>query len=473
MPAKQLRPSETKLLTVETPTALGHTSTLTILDTSSVDHAISGRLLTAEVSARLDELPILRQSLVELPLGFDRPWWRDEAGFDLGYHLRYIAVPEPDDPRSLADLVARIHSRPLDRRRPLWELYLISGLADDRVALLSKVHLAALGSAAGAEITAGLVGPTPDLLSESGDGGGAWRPRPGPSTMQILGRAWHNALVDPVRTAARIPRLLATVPRLGGLFNPGLTLLSQRSQKSIVFTETGRMAPRTSFNRRVGPHRRWIPVELDMDRIAALRRTAGVRTVDIVTAICGGALRWWLLERDELPLDPLLALVPLSVTDPNAIDGLAGVVVSLETNRHEVGERLRAVHEEIGEAVVRHGALPAADIGAITDGSPLTGLIASRLLERSTLFERLQPPFNTVVTSVPGPTGDRYALGAPVVAIHPILGVVDGIGLHIGAMSLPDRLCLSLVADRDLVPDLEALAGRIPEELSLLEASAL
>ena len=126
MPTSQIQHGHSRLLAIETPTALGHTSTLTVVDAANTPHRLNAALLRQEVSARLDDHPMLRQSLVEVPLNLDRPWWRDHPGFDLNYHLRHIAVPDPDDPNSLAELVARIHSRPLDRDRPLWELYLIS-----------------------------------------------------------------------------------------------------------------------------------------------------------------------------------------------------------------------------------------------------------------------------------------------------------------------------------------------------------
>ncbi|MEM9606867.1 MAG: wax ester/triacylglycerol synthase family O-acyltransferase [Actinomycetota bacterium] len=466
--SRQLESSESRLLAVETPTALGHTSSLAILDAAAADHPIDGRLLTAEVEARLDELPVLRQCLMDVPLGLDRPWWRDDPGFDLNYHLRYIAVPDPDDASSLAQLVARIHDRPLDRRRPLWELYLISGLSGGRVALLSKVHLAALGSAQGNEIAAGLIGSSPELRGDPDEDSG-WRPGPGPTTVQLVCSGWRNAMLDPFRVAQAIPSRLTNVPGLRALVNPALALLNQRTERSIVLPDEETITPRTSFNHRVGAHRRWAKVSLDFERIAAVRRSASVSTVDVLAALCAGALRWWLLEHDELPRESLKALVPLSVTDPDAIDGIAGAVIHLQTHRRKPDERLAAIHADIGAVVERHGGLPAAEIQGIGGGTPILGMIASRLLERSPLADRLLPPFNTVITSVPGPKQQQYALGAPVAEVYPVLGVVDGIGLHFGAMSVGDRLCLSLVADRDLVPDLDALAARLPEELTILE----
>lgn len=471
MPTSQIERGHSRLLAIETPNALGHTSTLTIVDAANAPHRLNAALLRQEVHARLADLPMLRQSLVEVPLNLDRPWWRDHPGFDLNYHLRHIAVPDPDDPTSLAELVARIHSRPLDRGRPLWELYLISGLADGRAALLFKMHLAALAASTGNSLCAGLIGDSPELIGEPEGELRNWLPEPGPSLHDIGTRAWLNALVDPMRTLTTVPRTLNTVPGLRSILNPALALMNQRSQRSIVIAEQSGITPRTSFNTRIGPHRRWASAELDLRRIATVRARFSVSTVDVLTAVCGGALRWWLLQHDELPRETLKALVPLSVTDPEAIEGIAGAVVSLGTNLHRIPERLAIVHEQIGEAVTRHGAMTAAEIRGIGGGTPLLGIVASRLLERSPLADRLMPPFNTTITSVPGSQQTQYALGAEVVGIYPVLGVVDGMGLHIGAISVGDRLCLSLVSDREQIPDLADLAARIVEEFDLLEQS--
>ena len=469
MPTSQIERGHSRLLAIETPNALGHTSTLTIVDAANAPHRLNAALLRQEVTARLDDLPMLRQSLVEVPLNLDRPWWRDHPGFDINYHLRHIAVPDPDDPESLAELVARIHSRPLDRGRPLWELYLISGLADGRAALLFKMHLAALAASTGNSLCAGLIGGTPDLIGEPADELRNWVPRPGPSMHDIGARAWLNAVVDPMRTLAAVPRALNSVPGIRSVLNPALALMNQRAQRSIVIAEQSGITPRTSFNARIGPHRRWASAELDLQRIAKVRSRFGVDTVDVLTTVAGGALRWWLLQHDELPRETLKALVPLSVTDPEAIEGIAGAVVSLSTNLHRVTERLAVVHEQISEAATLHGAMTVAEIRGIGGGTPLIGIVASRLLERSPLADRLMPPFNTTITSVPGSKEPQYALGAEVTGIYPVLGVVDGMGLHVGAISVGDRLCLSLVSDREQMPDLADLADRFVVEFELLE----
>ena len=233
MPTSQIARGHSRLLAIETPTALGHTSTLTIVDAANAPHRLNAALLRQEVNARLDDLPMLRQSLVEVPLGLDRPWWRDHPGFDLNYHLRHIAVPDPDDPDSLAELVARIHSRPLDRGRPLWELYLISGLADGRAALLFKMHLAALAASTGNSLCAGLIGPSPDLLGEPEDELRNWVPRPGPSVHDIGMRAWTNAMLDPMRTLTTVPRTLNTVPGIRSILNPALALRSEEHTSEL------------------------------------------------------------------------------------------------------------------------------------------------------------------------------------------------------------------------------------------------
>jgi diacylglycerol O-acyltransferase len=470
MPTSQIARRHSRLFAIETPTALGHTSTLTVLEPGTAKHRLDASLLRREVLARIGGLPMLRQSVVQVPLNLDRPWWRDDPSFDIDYHLRHIAVPDPDDPSSLAELVARIHSRPLDRARPLWELYLISGLAGGGAALLFKMHLAALAASTGNSLCAGLIGSSPDLLG--GDiGTDQWTPEPGPTLHDMSTRAWLNMALDPIRTMTSVPRTLNSVPGLRSLLNPTLALLNQRAQRSIVIAEQSGITPRTSFNARIGPHRRWASTDLDLRRISEIRNRFGVGTVEVLTAACGGALRWWLLQHDELPREPLKALVPMSVTDPEAIEGIAGAVVSLETHVHRVTRRLATVHDQFSEAATRHGAMTVAEIRGLGGGTPLLGIVASRLLERSSLSDRLMPPFNTTITSVPGAEEAQYALGARVSAIYPILGVVDGMGLHIGAISVGDRLCLSLVSDRDLIADLDKLADRIPHELELLAAA--
>ncbi len=467
MPGTQLRADASRLLSVETSTAFGHTSTLSVLEPVEGGPRLDNRLLRAEVTARLPELPMLRKVLVDVPLGLDRPWWKDDPDFDLRYHLRYIAVPDEDDPSALFDLVARIHSRPLDRQRPLWELYLIKGLGGGRVALLSKVHLALLDAASPSIVNAGLLGTDPALLGARE--ATRWRPKPGPTLVDLATRAGLNAVFEPARSLGSIPRQLASLPGLRPFLNPALALLNQRNAEPYVATASGTITPRTSFNGRVGPHRRWATIDLDMDRIGVIRREQGVSNIDVLSTIAGGVLRWWLLEHDELPRETLKALVPLSVTDPNAVDGIAGALIDLETHRHRPEVRLARIHNQIGRAVLEQGARSAAEISMIGAGTPLVGMLASRLLDNSPLADRLLPPFNAMLTSVPGPREPLYALGARVVGSYPLLGVVDGMGLHIGAMSMGDRLCVSLVADRSMVPDLAAVANRFETELVELE----
>ena len=284
-------------------------------------------------------------------------------------------------------------------------------------------------------------------------------------------RAWLNALVDPMRTLTTVPRTLNSVPGIRSIMNPALALMNQRSQRSIVIAEQSGITPRTSFNARIGPHRRWASAELDLRRIAKVRSRFSVSTVDVLTAVCGGALRWWLLQHDELPRETLKALVPLSVTDPEAIEGIAGAVVSLSTNLHRVPERLAIVHEQIGEAVTRHGAMTAAEIRGIGGGTPLLGIVASRLLERSPLADRLMPPFNTTITSVPGIEGNavRARRRGHRDLSGPRRGRRDG-PAHRRDLGWRPAVPQPGVRPRT-DPDLADLASRIVDEFELLEKS--
>ena len=467
MTARQLTRDELRHVAAGRPPATGHATTVTVIDPARAAGAIDRSRLAREIEPCLAGLPALRRVVVEVPLRLDRPWWADDPDFDLDHHVGRATVPAPGGDRALAEVVATLHARPLDPRRPLWEAYLIEGLASGRVAILTKVHLAALADAEGADLLAALVTETPVRRPASGP---AWRPAPGPGAATMACRAWANALRDPARTLTSAPRRLRELPVARGLVNPALAVVTQRAaRRPIAAAGPDAPAPRAPFNRRIGPGRRWAPASVDLDRVRAARRVHGVRVLDVVLAMVAGALRWWLLRHGRLPAAPLRALVPMAVRGAAAPGGVDAVVIGLATDRSAPADRLRAISAEVGAAALGHGALPAAELGAGA-GWPSLAATGTRLLLASPLIDRVAPVFNTAVTVVPGPAGPRFALGAPVEAVHPVPAVVDGIGLHIGAVSVADRMHFGLTADRELVPDLEALAGRLTAELEELES---
>jgi WS/DGAT/MGAT family acyltransferase len=481
---QQLSVTDTTLLNLETPTSIGHVSSVAILDPSTCPVPFTFEHLTERVAARLPALPQFRRRLYEVPLGLDRPYWIEDPDFDLDYHLRHIAVPAPGDDRRLADLVARIHERHLDRRRPLWEIYLIEGLADGRVAVLSKIHHAAIDGITGQEVLAALVDTEPDAPAVTVED--TWRPEQPPAEAGLLVRTVARSMLSPYRILVRSARLARQLPAIGPVFANALFYLGRAGSAEELIDHPGVAAPRTSFNRAIGAHRRWAFTSVPLAEVRSIRDDANngpggvlahgapVSVNDVVLAVCAGALRRWIQGRETLPERSLAALVPVSVSvrrpDGETEHRVAGTITTLATDHDDPVERLTAISEAM--LVVRdHNAVPAQalkDIGQLTP--PSVAALAGRLVARTGLAERFHPPFNVVIANVPGPDVPLYAAGARVVAHHPISPILDGVGMNLSVTSLGGQLDFGLIADRDLVPDLWDLAECIPAALEELRA---
>ena len=319
---RQLTGLDAQFLALETPRQSGHVGGLAVLDPSTRPN---GRLELADVhnmlAERLPLLPPFRWRLKQVPLGLDYPYWIDDPDFDLEYHVREIALAPPPTDEKLGEQVARIFGRPLDRARPLWEVYLIHGLQSDRVALLTKIHHAAVDGMSGAEILSVLLDLTPEGREPPPPDDS--RPDGEPSDLEMLGRG----LLGAPRYLGRVVQALpSTLPNLedAPLINeiPGAKLLGRstarvtralRRRESRVLERTSLTRPRTSFNGRVSPHRRFAFGRLSLDEVKAVKNAYRYTVNDVVVAICTGAVRRWLVEHEELPDEPLVAQVPVSV----------------------------------------------------------------------------------------------------------------------------------------------------------------
>jgi len=321
---RQLTSIDAQFLAVEDGRNHAHVSSLAVYDPST---APGGELTLAALRAlireRLHLTPPFRWRLVEVPLGLDYPYWIDDPDFDLEFHVRELALPAPGDERQLSEQVARIHARPLDRARPLWELYLIHGLDRGRVALLTKVHHAAVDGLSGAEIIGALLDPSPE---------GREIPHPPedqpgeqpPSQLELLGRGLAGLPRQPLRALGSVPRALPnldqvpTVRSLPGVRRIGgvATRLAGLRGDGGVLERPDLRAPRVSVNGRITPHRRFAFGSLSLDEVKAIKNELGFTVNDVVVAICAGALRRRLAARGELPAEPLLAMIPISVRAP-------------------------------------------------------------------------------------------------------------------------------------------------------------
>jgi WS/DGAT/MGAT family acyltransferase len=470
---QQLTGLDAAFLAMETPSVYGHVGSVCVLDPSTASQPLTLDRLTELVQARLHLVPPFRRRLVTVPLGLDQPYWIEDPDFDIEFHVRELALPAPGDDRQLAEQAARLHARQLDRRRPLWELYLIHGLDGGRLAVYTKVHHAAIDGVSGNDILAALL----DLTPEGRDVGvpPEWECDERPSAVEMLARSAVSLATQPLR-AARVgyglvrsaPSLAASAPR------PSLPVVDRLlgRDRNVVLSSTSLRAPATPFNRSIGPHRRWAFRSLSLDEVKDVKNAAGVTVNDVVMALTAGALRSWLLDHDALPPRPLVAGVPVSVRtdEQKGTHGnrVSSMLAPLPTHLDDPLERLTSAQDAMRAAKEQHGALPADLLADVTQfAMPALAGQAARLSARLRLIERISP-FNLIVSNVPGPNVPLFYGGARLIAYYPLSAITDGQGLNITVMSYGGQLHFGVLGDRDLVPDVDRIAGYLADELDVL-----
>jgi WS/DGAT/MGAT family acyltransferase len=438
------------------------------------------------VAERLHLLPPFRWKLVNVPLGIDLPYWVQDPDFDLDFHIREAAIPPPGDDKKLADVIARIFARPLDRSRPLWELYLIHGLPDGRVALLTKVHHAVVDGVSGNEILTVLLDPAPD-------GGREIPPRPAddaagervPGDLEMLGRGLLGVPLQPLRALKALPTTLPALTEVPGANAfPGVPTLSKGLSRlrglagapasDAIREVTAARAPRTPFNGRISPHRSFAFGALSLDTVKSIKNELGVTVNDVVVTLCASAVRQWLLHRDELPRTPLIAMVPVSVRQPAERptfgNRISAMIVPIPTDVADARRRLLRAHELLMSAKANHAALPASLLTDATSFIPPTvGALAARTTIE--LLGRTRPPLNLVISNVPGPRDSLYCAGAQLESMYPVSVVVDGVGLNMTVMSYRDQLDFGIVTDQGQIPDAWPFIGHLREALDELETA--
>jgi diacylglycerol O-acyltransferase / wax synthase len=472
---QQLTGLDASFLAFETANSTGHVGGISVLDPSEAPKPLTLARLTEVLGDRLPLVPVLRRKLLNVPLGLDQPYWIDDADFDIEYHVRELALPSPGSDAQLSEQVARLHARPLDRSRPLWEIYLITGLAQGRAAVYTKIHHSAIDGVSGTELLTVLF----DL-----DPGGRklpapepFRPerRPSPAAMAALAvtrLAWRP--VETVRVANELMRVLPTLaPTLSALVGSMLGL--GRGDGAVIPTTPGR-APATPFNKPITPHRRVAFRSVDLGRVKTVKNAFGVSVNDVVMAMSAGALRRWLADHDALAGAPLVAMIPVSIRDPAGRGALgnkvSAMLATLPTHVIDPGQRLDIVHAATKIAKAQQAAIPQGLVDQISDFAPpaLTAR-AARVVFATGLLHRL-PPFNICISNVPGPNVPVYLCGARLLAHYPMSVITDGQGLNITLVGYLGQLHFGLVSCRELVPDIDTLAGYLVEELDLLLKAA-
>ena len=478
---RQLTSLDAQFLALETPRQAGHVSGLAILDDSQRS---GGRLELADlqrlIAERLPLLPPLRWRLAEVPLGLDYPYWVEDRDFDLDFHVRDLALTAPGTDEKLSQQVARIFARPLDRSRPLWEMYLIHGLESGYVAALTKIHHSVVDGMSGAEILGILLDPVPE---------GRELPQAPPASTdhdpgswEMLARGLAGVPRYPLRALRALPSAVPNLEEVA-MFDavPGAKTvgrLAGRAQRALlggpeVVTRRLNRPPRTSFNGRISAHRRFAFGQLSLDEVKAVKNEYDCTVNDVVVCLCAAAVRRWLIEHDELPDEPLVAQVPVSVRTSEQAGTFGNRILlmsaPLYTDEPDPVQRLLRTHESLREMKERHRALPAQLLQDVNHFIPPALFArAARATFSLASDRRMRPTWNLVISNVPGPQLPLYLAGARLVANYPVSVITDGMGLNITALSYDGHLDFGIVADRQQMADLWCLIDWLEEALAEL-----
>ena len=460
---QQLSAEDAGFVYLEGPGTPMHVGFLGIYDpATSPGGAVRFKDILRHVGGRLARAPAFRRRVVRVPLDLDHPHWIEDPDFNLEYHVRHIALPRPADWRQLCIQVSRLHARPIDLNRPLWEVTIIEGL--DAVAgfppgcfaLFAKTHLAAFDADYGDRMIAALhdlaaTDCSPEAGPEAGDD---WQPDSRPGITDLLVSSYFNTLRKPFQFAETLARSL-----------PGLARRGAARVRGKVETPAAETAPATPFSGAIGPHRVFDSVALPLAgirRIAAL--VPGSDSDDVILTIIGGALHDYLAGRDALPDDTLQALHPLQ---------FQALVVPVGSQIEQPVERLRFVSRAADRARTRSAkaetALPRnSDQGFAADRAAN----AARLQARIAAEAANAHPFNVVIADVTDSGEARYLCGARLVHSFNLMPVVEPIGLVHTLFAAGDEIAISFTADRDKLPDPAAYAAALRANFAALQAAA-
>jgi diacylglycerol O-acyltransferase / wax synthase len=459
---QQLGGLDAIFLYLERPHAPNQITTLGIYDPSTAPGGrITFDMILANIERRLHLARSFRQKAVRVPMDLDRPYWIEDAEFDLEFHVRHSALPEPGDWSQLCLQVAQLHSRALDPTRPLWEAHVIEGLndvdgiADGAYAVVWKVHHAAIDGVAGAEMITAIHDLTPE--AEPAPPEGQWEPEQEPSTWSLLGRAARNNAATPLRLARVLGQTVPALRHLPSKLRRGELRLPSSS------------VPRTRFNGRVTAHRAFEARRFGLDDVKKMRSSVPGATVnDSALAVVGGAMRKYLSEKGDLPPQSLVAMVPISVRAKGE-QGATGnrlsmMTVPLGTDIADPVERLAAVTEVTKRSRQLNDAIGARALTEYSQFIPggLVGL-AGRGLGLLANSGRGGVMCNTVVTNVPGPQVSMYSGGARLAGLYGLGPILDGVGLMHIISSYHGAFNVSVTACREMLPDAAWYAECIEE----------
>jgi len=444
---------DASFLYLETASQPLHVCSILELDTATVPGGYTFGGLRDGLSLRIKAMPEFREKLADNRFNLDHPVWVDDKDFDVDRHLHRIGLPTPGGRSELAEICGHIASLPLDRTRPLWEMWVIenvagtsNGTAHDggRIAVMTKVHHAGVDGVTGANLMSQLCSTEPDAAEPD--------PVDGPGDASDLEIAVSGAVrfaMRPLKLANVLPATVSTVIDTAKRIRSGTTMAPPFA------------APQTAFNANVTGHRNIAFAQLDLGDIKKVKSHFGVKVNDVVMALVSGVLRKFLLDRGELPESSLVAMVPVSVHDKSDRPGrnqVSGMFSRLETNIEDPTERLKAIAEANSVAKQHSSAIGATLLQDWTQfAAPAVFGVAMRVYASSRL-SGARPVHNLVLSNVPGPQMPLYLLGCEVEAMYPLGPIFHGSGLNITVMSLNGTLDVGIVSCPELLPDLWDMA---------------
>jgi WS/DGAT/MGAT family acyltransferase len=452
-------------LYMETPTMHMHVIGVLLLDTSTMDGGYSFERIRDMLEARLHLMPPFRRRLVTVPFGLDHPVWIDDADFDLGNHLMRIGAPPPGDMRALADVVGEVASRPLDRGRPLWEMWVVEGLEDGKVAAITKMHHATIDGASGADIMVHLLDLTPEIKVPAPPEQTFVGERP-PSDLKLVADALASNVGRPLRVARALVKAVGNVATTARV----LIRRSEGAPTVVPFT-----APRTAFSGALTPHRSVAFGRASLEDLKEIKNAFGGKVNDVVLAISTQALRTYLAARGELPDKPLVAACPISVRKEGveSANQVSNMLVPLPVHVEDPAQQLATIIEstkrskELAAAVGAETLMDWAEFLA-----PRLFTTAMRLYSGSRLPDLHPPALNLIVSNVPGPPVPLYVAGARVLAIYPMGPLLPGAGINITVLSNMGNVDFGVIACGDTVPDVGRIADALADGVEALLKAA-
>ena len=468
---EQLSGQDASFVYLDTQNTPMHIGSVGIYDPSTAPGGfVRFKDILRHVESRLHKARSFRQKLVRVPFDLDHPYWVEDGDFDIEFHVRHIALPKPGDWRQLCIQVARLHARPLDLGKPLWEFIIVEGL--DNIpgippgcfALVAKVHHAAIDGMSGVELSSAV--HDTEALPVSDAPAVAWKADNDPATAELLFRTWVNSVRQPVRFAETLWRSVPGMARLGKeLLGGDLSLANAKP------------APKTIFNTKVGPHRVFDAMGMPMANVRAIKSAVEGATVnDAILTIIGGGLRHYLQGRDELPVESMTCMAPISVRADGEKEAMGNLVsamtVPLGTHIADPIARLKFVHKQTLNSKALTNAVGAR---TLTDYSQLLPAalagVGTRLYTRLGIANMHSPVFNCVATNVPGPRVPLYFAGAKMVKMMGTGPVFDGMGLINTIYSYADEIAISFTSDRAMMPDPDKYAAALRKSYEELFAA--